>query len=693
MAAQVLWCSTARRSLCSSCLLSRRTSVYYSQSAAGRIQDPDAATPSTRTLTATWNNSHCAVANTRNPLGPTRLDRYLASIKPADLEPTLDDIQRCKPESFSRPDSSRYAAEYTSLLETLCRSFSKEQLRHFTELYKLDPIWTRSSRRKTEYAESIIEKAWGWPSLKEIERKRRDTTEVLVKAFTVTPSQLFLIMGKDGADLLQLSTQYNVHISLTSNPLALRVEGLRGSLKGLTEYISSLKKGIIDEIFELPTGRPVGQDLLQRISRLAGAYVENHGHRGKVRICAKHPNDITTAKHLTLRASLEVSVGIQARTVCFDAPNKIRDSPVAISEPHRYSIYPFVIPSSLPWTMHSGCAFRLRRVADWLGIDTYEDVASTGGLADNPHRLLNLDHSSGEVLSQLVCPAMPESTSYRQRVITASLGHILISSGDNSQRATILPPLSGTLSLPDILKWIETTGTLLTFVPSIPPAMMTVALGKRRALHRLVYRTLPQIAGHVSKQPQHVLKFEMELFGPLSASTPATNAADLDNMLPSDESNSSTGPISSQGSVSRSGSLSETLNNGWDSSCQVGRETYVNLMLPDRPMDMQLCIFDWDDVSSTQQPQVLRDYAEKFRYFLTNMTDLSQPGPPSTFSHGGRTYYLHDSLSLKRSNCNADNSVEICSESIVDIQSAQKIELCQVSALCSPIAPRLNYVR
>jgi hypothetical protein len=41
--------------------------------------------------------------------------------------------------------------------------------------------------------------------------------------------------------------------------------------------------------------------------------------------------------------------------------------------------------------MYSGGAFRLRRVADWLGVDSYEDIASTGGLADNPHRLLNLD--------------------------------------------------------------------------------------------------------------------------------------------------------------------------------------------------------------------------------------------------------------------------------------------------------------
>ena len=114
---------------------------------------------------------------------------------------------------------------------------------------------------------------------------------------------------------------------------------------------------------------------------------------------------------------------------------------------------------------------------------------------------------------------------------------------------------------------------------------MTVTVGKQRALHRLVYRTLPQIAGQISKLPQHVLKFEMELSGPLSASTQATqgieNALRLEDILSSsDESNSSADPVSSQG-VSQSGSP-EALNNVWDSSCNVGRETYINLMLPDR---------------------------------------------------------------------------------------------------------------
>lgn len=51
-----------------------------------------------------------------------------------------------------------------------------------------------------------------------------------------------MAMFPDGADLLQLSMQYNVHISLASNPLALRVEGFRGTMKQLTEHLSELKK-------------------------------------------------------------------------------------------------------------------------------------------------------------------------------------------------------------------------------------------------------------------------------------------------------------------------------------------------------------------------------------------------------------------------------------------------------------------
>ena len=35
-------------------------------------------------------------------------------------------------------------------------------------------------------------------------------------------------------------------------------------------------------------------------------------------------------------------------------------------------------------------------------------------------------------------------------------------------------------------------------------------------------------------------------------------------------------------------------------------------------MDMQLCIFNWDDITLMQQPQVLREYADKLRDLFVN---------------------------------------------------------------------------
>jgi len=117
----------------------------------------------------------------RNNLRFTKAESYLASIQAVGLEPTLVDAEKFRPARHSRPDTSKYAEEYRDLIDALCRAFSKDQLRCFTVLYKLDPKWSRAKRRKVEYAESIIEQQWGWPSLRDIEKKRIDKTEVVAK--------------------------------------------------------------------------------------------------------------------------------------------------------------------------------------------------------------------------------------------------------------------------------------------------------------------------------------------------------------------------------------------------------------------------------------------------------------------------------------------------------------------------------
>ncbi|KAG0708968.1 hypothetical protein DFH29DRAFT_889946 [Suillus ampliporus] len=717
------------RSLCWSCLRWQRHRLYSSQAALATSAAPTCSLQQTVTVSAGPSNPPARTKpqkrtqvpretkagqlvedetplQSRNPLEPTRVDLYLASIHAAGLEPTLDDIERCRSKRHSSPESSKYAEEYNNLLDTLCRSFSKDQLRKFTELYNLDPIWTRSSRRKVEYAESIMEKQWNWPSLKEIERRQRDKTEVVVKTFTVNPSQLFLLLGKDGADLLQLSMQYNVHISLASNPLALRVEGLRGAMKQLTEHLSELKKGIIDEIVELPSKQPIRQDLVQRISRLAGAYVENLGHKGKIRICAKDTEKMDTAKRLAIRASTETQTGNFSPLLCY-VPTKAKlEHPVAPSfMPHTYSIYPFLSPRSLPWTMIKGGSFRVRRVADWLGAAATEDTSETGGLAGGQGKVVTKTEESKDLEALLrSAPKTPD----HERLVSASFGHIVLGSPSPTGHSVLSPPLKGNWTLSKILKWLYTSNVPLTFVPSLPATLLNSPPSNQKVLHRVLYRTLPESQLENSLH-QELIKLELEFSTSDMTGSKAAGLGhgDSDRVLASDLSTleldvdhdtSSSLELLQDSATSERPSMNvepnprEVIVNVSEATCLEGIESTLDVMMPDRPMDIQFTVFDHTDVCAGDQPPLLVEYTNQLRYFLTSQDrEAIQPQPPATFNFRGRTYFLQTSLSVRKviettqlppgagENMEQFVSARIITESVLDLESNQKFTTSQVT--------------
>ena len=106
---------------------------------------------------------------------PSKTESYLLSLLEDGATPTLRDLERLKPPQHSDPRSTNYAHEYRTLLDNICRSFSSDQLRGFTQNYGLQ---LGLKRRKTAFAEAIMEKAWQWPSLRELRRAQRDRTEV-----------------------------------------------------------------------------------------------------------------------------------------------------------------------------------------------------------------------------------------------------------------------------------------------------------------------------------------------------------------------------------------------------------------------------------------------------------------------------------------------------------------------------------
>ncbi|KAI6132742.1 hypothetical protein EV401DRAFT_216990 [Pisolithus croceorrhizus] len=114
-------------------------------------------------------------------------------------------------------------------------------------------------------------------------------------------------------------------------------------------------------------------------------------------------------------------------------------------------------------------------------------------------------------------------------------------------------------------------------------------------------------------------------------------------------------------------------------------------MIPDRPMDLQLSVFDYGLISEEQLP-VLKDYFVKLRDYATSGTgDCNPPCPPATFDFNGRTYHLHDNWSLQQSvnlvnlnvspadESNAHPRTRVFHEKILDLEASQQSELCQLT--------------
>jgi hypothetical protein len=115
---------------------------------------------------------------------PSITESYLLSLLTNGNMPTLHDLERLKRSEHSDPRSTAYAHEYKTLLDNICHSFSKDQLRSFSQEYGLQPS---SKWKKSRFAEAIVEKAWHWPPFRDFKRAKKDRSEVASQSmFTLT---------------------------------------------------------------------------------------------------------------------------------------------------------------------------------------------------------------------------------------------------------------------------------------------------------------------------------------------------------------------------------------------------------------------------------------------------------------------------------------------------------------------------
>ncbi|KAI0094978.1 hypothetical protein BDY19DRAFT_988764 [Irpex rosettiformis] len=594
----------------------------------------------------------------RKPKDPSRVETFLSSIAASVQEPTIADLERHRPRTRPRIETEQYTEAYNALLETLCRSFTKDQLHRCLVQYGVRVKGARSAT-KSYFAKAVVEGQWGWPNLEKVEKDIRDRTEVTRQRIEISPSELFVVLGRDGETLHGLSSKHKVEVSVKRGPLSLEVKGVRISVQRFSESLKALQKSVVEETFQLPTGTPIPPQLRQRISRLADAYLENVGDAGLIRICAKDHAGLTRAKRFTTRTMSQITNVIQTPVVSHLTERDLTAESSAVRQTARkYTLYPFVSPYALPWHTNVAAFFRVKRVQDWIfppavfaekeaGLDKgLKTVIATSGVETRLRDII-LSRSS--------------SADGHNVTVKARLGHVLFGTKPSSEVQPYLGPLRGTHSYDSVREWMETYDAP-TFVPSLPVSLVDSSLSAQKIVHRLVFRLLnsgnfpPVLQADSSSTfsyPNELITLEIILSQP-NQSLPLLR-----------EDGSDLTPLPVQARYTKS------------------VESYLDVMLPDRAMDIRFVIsHSNNDLPESEQPPVLQEYASKLHAYATDISSsATEPEPPLTWTADGKTYILHGCFAVRQhiepseSDPPANN---VISENILDLDSRQRSMHCEV---------------
>ncbi|KAA1468144.1 hypothetical protein DENSPDRAFT_833354 [Dentipellis sp. KUC8613] len=569
----------------------------------------------------------------------SKAEAYLESLELTGQKPLLSDLEGLRPPLQPSAAGPKYAEAYYGLVDSICRSFTSSQLRQFTQDYQLAHKYSAAHRTKKQYAKAIVTQQWQWPSPEELERARKEQVEVATQSFPVTSSQLFVIIGKDGGDLLELSKKHNVHISLASKPLALRVQGAKSALKALSQEIVDIKKGIVEETLQLHTQMPLRNDLLQRIARTTGAFIENGKQNGQVRICARDPVTLYGAKRLAIRSILDLN---QSNPLFISPERGAQEGAPEHTSP-GYNAYPFVSSRPLPWTTGVSNTYRCRRIGDYsiashafdLNQTKMDHVISVDG------KVVDLKHALLKRLDTAVTNDASMKTS-----INGSLGHLLFIPEPTTVDA-LIPSLPTAHSYSDLSHWISAREHPV-FVSSLPLQFLERPPSHQTLAHHLVYhRLVPEGSSHSESDITRFLELEVVL-----PALQSVSGEELPDAV-----------------------VNPTV------SCSMGVKAEADILLLDRAMDVRFSAVRSLSVESHDLPVELQEYLASLQTYLEYTdTTASQPTPPAVLRYAGSDYVLHHSVSVRQSReelSTMTNSMAV--QSVLDLESGEKHSLCQLT--------------
>ncbi|KZV93513.1 hypothetical protein EXIGLDRAFT_43467 [Exidia glandulosa HHB12029] len=578
------------------------------------------------------------------PRAPGRSETFLRSLEDTPQDPTLEDLDRFKPTAW--PDqlsSQEYETAWNSAVDSVCKSFSRDQLRAMAAEIAHDvPL----PERKIACARLVIERSWGWKNPADIAREEKMRFKVHARSYNLAPSELFLLLGHGGRDLLRLSVELQVRVSVVpaADALSLRVEGLTAALNNMDAEIKAMKETVCAEELSDPFAGGIPHDLIQRISKLSNAFLEPIGN-GKVLISAKRAVDVATAKRLVIRAA-----AIDLRESSIPTLFHLPPQELGLAFQRKYALYPFLSPRTLLWTMGTGGAFRARRVSEWLGGDS--DYTEMQGLYKG--KVVNDEGESVDLMSRLF-DMVPKLAPGAQRLITARTGNLLFTSRTSTaQRASLSTPLEDPAFFHDVLRWVHNnTGDYKsTFVQDLPAALLTAPPSPSTLMNRLIYRA-PDVAFGVRTESFKTIELDLVV--------PEMGVQDMEQQVMPE--------------------MNLDL-----AQCRIGLEATIDVLLPDRPSDVRITVYDYATRTLDSTPSELKEYASALKIFFED-PNVAQPSPPLHVTFGETQYTLDMSASVRRSvekfeppkgyDWGLPPTVAI-TESNVDLEGNQKGATCEI---------------
>ncbi|QRW12311.1 hypothetical protein RhiLY_11310 [Ceratobasidium sp. AG-Ba] len=630
--------------------------------------------------------------------------------------------------------------EYSSLYEATERSISQKftvaQLRHFEEELNPGRRYRSKGGSKQKIIHRIMHEQFRMMHPISVQNQVAELTSKVEERksiyifHSVSPSELFILLGRDGENLLNVSKQLLLNVSVdrehpaqsgqpwTSNGtqtaptrFALRASGTKASHQKLKKYLEELRKSVITRKVVLPTGPPLLQSRLQRISRTADAFCENLTQsledskddglpQALVLITARDARNAYTAERLVQRAALE-----DAHRSHITLLSQVRLSSSDSSKP-EYALYPFDTQN-----------FRLQRCRDAKPErDVDEDEAII--LGERPHlskgedegqkvtSLLAIEDNLGDGDATTISLAgeavdlrrlLFDTSSSSQgplRKVVATFGHVVFRSPNPS---SLLPPLGPTSSGP-ALQWTrEQESNSRSFAPGVVPLLVRLKPSSPRLAHQLQYH---QVEGDgvvdVSVELPSMDNINPEPVSVAEAAAPGRDAIDhLELTEKHGESDSGRALASSIQAEAAHQSASEPTEETEPAlpasvadpdplpfEISIGTEEVAEIMMPDSTLDMTLRVSNTSPLESAHIPEVLRNYLDDLSKFFTTDADMFQPDPPQMFHLGGRQFILVKNTSGESSVApilfNAPGS-SVTTETTLDLEDNAQSTFTQVS--------------